>query len=68
MHYMRLEGGGAKIQNINKPPCHLEMYHSRALHTKSGEDPTKTEGGIGFFCDSAKFPQNAEKIGQKIKK
>ena len=54
-----------QIQNINKPPCHLERYHSRALHTKSGEDPTKTEGGDAIFVIRPEFPKNAQKNRQK---
>ena len=65
MHYMRLEGGGAKIskfqiQNINKPPCHLERNNFRVLHAKSGEDLTKTEGGECFLVIRPEFIKNAK--------
>ena len=62
---MRVGGGREKKLkikiNINKPPCHLERNHSRVLHTKSGEDPTKTEGEVGVLVIQPEFAKNAKK-------
>ena len=63
-----MEGKIQKFKNINKPPFYPERHHSRVLHAKSGEDPTKTEEGVGFFCDSAKIPPKRQKNLPKIQK